>query len=92
MVGFVRWSRNCPRIKENLSGGVGLVCGMKCGMKCGIFNSVKTFSVRVHVGPPRPTISCALRPISPRKTLNGGSGIFHLQVIREDHDRGDLVV
>ena len=33
MVGLVRWGRNHPRIKENLSGGVGLVCGMKCG-KC----------------------------------------------------------
>jgi hypothetical protein len=32
MVGFVRWCRNHPRIKENLSGGVGLVCGMKCGI------------------------------------------------------------
>jgi hypothetical protein len=31
MVGFVRWGRNHPRIKENLSGGVGLLCGMKCG-------------------------------------------------------------
>jgi hypothetical protein len=32
MVGMVRWGRNHPRIKENLSGGVGLVCGMKCGI------------------------------------------------------------
>jgi hypothetical protein len=32
MVGLVRWCRNHPRIKENLSGGVGLVCGMKCGI------------------------------------------------------------
>jgi hypothetical protein len=32
MVGLVRWGRNHPRIKENLSGGVGLVCGMECGI------------------------------------------------------------
>ena len=32
MVGLVRRGRNHPRIKENLSGGVGLVCGMKCGI------------------------------------------------------------
>jgi hypothetical protein len=32
MVGLVRWCRNHPRIKENLSGGVGLVCGMECGI------------------------------------------------------------
>ena len=32
MVGMVRWGRNHPRIKENLSGAVGLVCGMKCGI------------------------------------------------------------
>ena len=32
VVGFVRWGRNHPRIKENLSGGVGLVCGMECGI------------------------------------------------------------
>jgi hypothetical protein len=32
MVGFVRWCRNHPRIKENLSGGVGFVCEMKCGI------------------------------------------------------------
>jgi hypothetical protein len=30
MVGLVRWSRNHPGIKENLSNGVGLVRGMKC--------------------------------------------------------------
>jgi len=30
MVGLVRWGRNHPRIKECLSGGVGLVGGMKC--------------------------------------------------------------
>jgi hypothetical protein len=27
MVGLVRWRRNHPRIKENLSGGVGMVTG-----------------------------------------------------------------
>jgi hypothetical protein len=32
MVGLVRWGRNHPRMKENLSGGVGLDCGMKCGI------------------------------------------------------------
>ena len=48
MVGLVRWGRNHPRIKENLSGGVGMVCGMECG----IFERSRLFSVRVHVGPP----------------------------------------
>jgi hypothetical protein len=43
MVGFVRWGRNHPRIKENLSGGVGLVCG--------ICERSRLFSMRVHVGP-----------------------------------------
>jgi hypothetical protein len=32
MVGFVRWGRNHPDFKENLSVGVGMVCGMKCGI------------------------------------------------------------
>jgi hypothetical protein len=32
MVGLVRLCRSDPRIKENLSGGVGLVSGMKCGI------------------------------------------------------------
>ena len=32
MVGFVRWGRNHPSIKEILSGGVGLVRGMECGI------------------------------------------------------------
>jgi hypothetical protein len=30
MVGVVRWGRNHPRIKENLSGGVGILCRMEC--------------------------------------------------------------
>jgi hypothetical protein len=32
MVGLVRSGRNHPRIKECLSGGVGMVCGMECGI------------------------------------------------------------
>ena len=32
LVGLVRWGRNHPRIKENLFGGVGFVCGVKCGI------------------------------------------------------------
>jgi hypothetical protein len=31
MVGLVRWGRNYPRIKENLSSGFGLVRGIKRG-------------------------------------------------------------
>jgi len=48
MVGLVWWGRNDPRIKENLFGGVGLVCGMKCG----ICDRSQLFSVWVHVGSP----------------------------------------
>ena len=32
MVGFVRWCRNHPRIKENLSGGVGFVRWRRNGL------------------------------------------------------------
>jgi hypothetical protein len=35
MVGLVPWGRNHPRIKENLSGGVGLVCVLECGISEG---------------------------------------------------------
>jgi len=31
-VGIVRWCRFGPELKENMSGGVGLVCGMKRGI------------------------------------------------------------
>jgi hypothetical protein len=32
MVGLVRWGRNHPRIKENLSGGVGFVRWRRIGL------------------------------------------------------------
>jgi len=32
MVGLVRWGRNHPRIKENLSGGVGFVRWYRIGL------------------------------------------------------------
>jgi hypothetical protein len=61
MVGLDRWRRNLPRIKENLSDGVGLVCGMKCG----ICDRSLLFNVRVHVGSPTPTISATFSLTSP---------------------------
>jgi hypothetical protein len=32
MVGLVQWCRIHPDFNENLSGGVGMVCGMECGI------------------------------------------------------------
>jgi hypothetical protein len=64
IVGFVRWCRNHPRIKETLSGGAGLVCGMKCGKS----ERSRLFSLRVHAGPSTPTIcdSCEHSRCPPR--------------------------
>jgi len=57
MVGVVRWSRNHPRIKENPSGGVGMVRGKWRG----ILDAVHSLSVRVYSGPPSSTFSkCVL--------------------------------
>ncbi len=52
-VGIIRDSKKSRPVASVSSGGVGMVCGKLRG----IFELAQTFSVRVHFGPPTPTIS-----------------------------------
>ena len=42
-VGLVRWCRNHPDLQENLSGGVGLVCGIfSMGTAWGVMSETRS--------------------------------------------------
>jgi hypothetical protein len=49
MVGLVRWGRNHPRIKENLSGGVGIVRWRRIGLWDEMWD-LRSIAVVQHAG------------------------------------------
>jgi hypothetical protein len=59
-VGFVRWCRNHPDLKENLSGGVGFVRWCRIGLWDFLWDFLNgNRRVRVHIGGPTSTIRLA---------------------------------